>query len=124
MTFTYSEDLDTDLSLIRFRVGDTVENAGPRPDKRNFSNEEVAAILADENDLTVAATANLFETLWSEWAAYAVDEKEGDVEHDLTEVVDKYKALAVEWRAKPGGATEVQQSGNLVTLTREDAYTE
>lgn len=103
MAFTY--DLTTDRGVVRFNLGDTVENAGPRPDKRNFSDAEIDYLIATETLGNTAAAALGFETLASEWAAYAIAEREGEVSFDAKEVIDKYFDLANYWRNKPDGGT-------------------
>lgn len=103
MAFTY--DLTTDRGVVRFNIGDTVENAGPRPDKRNYSDAEIDYLTAAETAGIAAATALGFEILASEWGAYAIQEREGEVSFDAKEVIDKFFDLANYWRNKPGGGT-------------------
>lgn len=123
MAFTYSDTLSTNRDKIRLRVGDTQQNAGPRPDKRNFSDAEITFVLAEESTVN-ASIAHIFEILANEWAAYAISEREGDVNFDAKEVADEFRKQAVIWRNKPGGASEAENSSGLITLTREDAYTD
>lgn len=103
MAFTY--DLTTNRGKVRLAIGDTVENAGPRPDKRNFSDTEIDYFVDTETDGNTAASALGFEILASEWAAYAISEREGEVSFDAKEVSDQYLDLANEWRNKPDGGT-------------------
>jgi hypothetical protein len=103
MAFTYN--LATNRGVVRFNIGDTVENSGPRPDKRNFSDEEIDYLISTETEGNTAATALGFETLASEWAAYTLSEREGEVSFDAKEVSDQYLSIAQEWRNKPGGGT-------------------
>lgn len=103
MTFTY--DLTTNRGKIRFNLGDTVENSGPRPDKRNYSDAEVDYLISTETAGNTAATALGFEILASEWAAYTIAEREGEVSFDAKEVSDQYLDIAQEWRSKPDGGT-------------------
>lgn len=103
MAFTY--DLTTNRGVTRFNLGDTVENAGPRPDKRNFSDAEIDHLIATETAGTTAATALGFEILSNEWAAYALSESEGEVDFDAKEVSDTFLKRANYWRSKPGGGT-------------------
>jgi hypothetical protein len=123
MTFSYTDALSANLDKIRLRIGDTQENAGPRPDKRNFSNEEIVFILADEGSQINGAIAHCFEILASEWTAYALSESADKVSYNARGVAEDYFNLAQEWRDKPGGALDAERSGVLVTLEREDAYT-
>lgn len=101
MAFTY--DLTTDRGKVRLNLGDTVENTGPRPDKRNFTDAEIDHFIDTETEGNNAATASGFETLSSEWASYRITEREGEVSFDGKEVSDNYLKLAKEWRSKPDG---------------------
>ena len=115
MAFTY--DLTTDNGIVRFSLGDTEENKGPRPDKRNFSDAEIDYLIATETAGTIAATALGFETLASEWGAYTVSEREGETNFDAKEVSDQFFDLATYWRSKPGGGTGGGSLvGGVVTL--------
>jgi hypothetical protein len=115
LAFTY--DLTTDRGVIRLNLGDTVENAGPRPDKRNFSDAEIDYLLATETAGTTAATALGFEILASEWGAYTIGEREGEVSFDAKEVSDQYFGLADYWRSKPDGGTGGKSlTGGVLTL--------
>lgn len=103
MAFTY--DLTTNRGVVRLNLGDTVENAGPRPDKRNFPDAEIDYLIATETAGNTAATALGFEILASEWGAYTLQEREGEVSFDAKEVSDQYFELANYWRNKPDGGT-------------------
>jgi len=103
MAFTY--DLTTNRGVVRLNIGDTQENSGPRPDKRNFSDEEVDYLLSTETLGTTAASALAFEILATEWAAYTIAEREGEVSFDAKEVSDQYLDIAAEWRNRPDGGT-------------------
>lgn len=124
MTFTYTDALTTSRDKVRLRTGDTQQNAGPRPDKRNFSDEEITFILSEEDSRVNGAIAHTFEILSSEWGAYNLSERKGETQFDAKELADYYAALAKFWRKKPGGASEAELSGGLVTITRTDAYTD
>ncbi len=123
MAFTYADTLLTARDAIRLHIGDSVSAKGPRPDKRNFSDAEIAFFLSEEGDRVNGAIAHAFEVLASEWTSYALAEKEGDVDFDAKEVAAGYRAQAAIWRKKPGGGSEVERSGGLVTMQRVDAYT-
>ncbi len=115
MAFTYN--LTTNRGVVRLNVGDTVENSGPRPDKRNYSDEEVDYFISTETEGNTAASALGFEILANEWAAYAISEREGEVTFDAKEVSDQYLDIANEWRNKPGGGTGGRSlSAGVITL--------
>lgn len=103
MAFTY--DLTTDRGVVRLNIEDTVENAGPRPDKRNFSDAEIDYLIATETAGTTAATALGFEILAGGWGAYTLSERGGEANFDAKKVSDQYFELAKYWRSKPGGGT-------------------
>ena len=124
MTFTYTPDFTTNRDNIRLRTGDTQTDAGPRPDKRNFSDEEITQILSDEGATVNAAIASCFEILANEWSAWAMSERRGEAQFDAKEVADKFSKQAVFWRKKPGGSTEANLASSVITLEREDAYTD
>lgn len=101
MAFTY--DLTTDRGKVRLNLGDTVTNAGPRPDKRNFTDAEIDHFIDTETDGLTAATAFGFEILASEWMAYSIAEREGEVSFDAKGLADSYMTIAKDWRSKPDG---------------------
>lgn len=123
MTYSYSEALTVSRDKIRLRIGDTVEAAGPRPDKRNFSDEELTFVLSEETTVN-ASIAHCFEILANEWTAFALMEREGEVTFDAKEVANNYRTQAAFWRRKPGGASEAERSAGIIDLTRYDAWTE
>lgn len=127
MAFTYDQALTTDRDNIRLRIGDTVEKGdtggGPRPDRRNFTDAEIAAVLTDEDDRRNGAIAALFEILANEWQAFALSERKDDVQFDAKEVADGYAKRAAFWRKKPGGSPDEAASLAIVNLTRTDAWT-
>ena len=115
MAFTY--DLTTNRGKVRFNTGDTVESAGPRPDKRNFSDDEIDHLISTETAGNTAAAAFGFEILANEWAAYAISEREGEVSFDAKGVSDKYLDIAQEWRNRPDGGTGGRSlSAGVLTL--------
>ncbi len=103
MAFTY--DLTTNRGKVRLNIGDTVANSGPRPDKRNYSDDEIDHFISTETAGNTAATAFGFEILANEWASYALSERGGEGSFDAKEVSDQYLDIAQEWRNKPDGGT-------------------
>jgi hypothetical protein len=116
MAFTYSDALTANADIIRFNLGDTKEGAGPRPDKTNFSDAEIAYLLSSEANNT-AATARGFEVLAAEWTAFALSEREDNTQFDAKETADKFAKLADRWRAKPdGGNSEMSLRAGALAL--------
>lgn len=119
MAFTYEADLTVFRDKLRLYIGDTVENEGPRPSGRNFSDAELAGIATIEGDNINASRAAVYEVLAGEWAQYAMSEKEADLAFDAKGVADMYLKLAKKWRDISGTGSGT----GMVTLVREDAYT-
>lgn len=119
MAFTYDQAQLTQFrNRLRLRIGDVVENQGPRPDGRNFSDAELDSLKTDESSSFNGTIAAVFEILATEWSQYALTEKEGDLSFDAKGVADKYAKRAAEYRVKAGTTAT-----GIVTLIREDAYT-
>lgn len=115
MSFSFDDTLATDRDWIRFWIGDTILDFGPRPNSaaRNFSNETITAVLSEEGH-RVATVAALFEALKSEWARYNLSEREGETNVDAKGMPEYYGRLANEWREKPdggGGGTNSLSAG-------------
>ncbi len=116
MAYSYDDALTADRDQIRLRIGDTVEDSGPRPDGRNFADAEIAFILSEEGSVT-AAIAHCFEILAAEWSQVPSTDREGNTTIVSDKNVEYFQGLATKWRRKAGG-------GGMVTLTRTDAYTD
>lgn len=86
MTFTYnlaSNDANLVLiSKVRLELGDTVANAGVRPDGSNLTDEEIRIWLTDEaNDIsqTVARAAAALSNIWTNVANITVGPRKEDL---------------------------------------------
>ncbi len=101
MTFTYAGALATDKEKVRFEIGDTTVNAGPRPDSSNYSDEEIAVILTEEGSVGRAA-ARLCEVLAREWSALAGSVKMADYSESLSDRAAYFAAQAADLRARYG----------------------
>jgi hypothetical protein len=112
MAFTY--DLTTDRGKVRFQVGDSIEDKGPRPTGINYSDAEIDYFL--DAGSVAAAVAQAFDTLASEWSSFALSEREGEISYDAKVVADGYRKQAAAARQRAGGAT--------IRLIREDAWTD
>jgi len=110
MTFTYFDTLSADRDIVRLNISDTKEDAGPRPDKCNFSDAEISYWLTTEGSVA-GATARAFKTLVAEWTPYALSEKEADLAFDAKEVADNFRKLQYEWEAVAGVGAGALQAG-------------
>lgn len=119
MAFSFDDTLATDTDWIRFYIGDTSLNSGPRPNSanRNYSNATITAVLSEEGH-KVAAVAALFEALSAEWARYNLSERDDTVSMDATGTAEYYAKLADEWRGKPdgGGSSKRGLSAGVIGL--------
>jgi hypothetical protein len=115
---TYAGDLTTDLDRVRFYIGDTVLGAGPKPLDTNFTDAEIAGLLAIEGTWQ-RATAAAFETLASLWAKHVTFGADG-MSASLSNVAEQYRASAKEWRQKYGGGST---SGSQAVI-RADGYSQ
>ena len=125
MTFSYNETLAANLDLLRFKLGDTIEDSGPRPLElfTNFSDETLAALLAaagSANTVLLAAIA-VADSLISEWTRFAGTEREGQVTKALKDVADFWKKQKEEWEKE---ANSGSQFVGFVEVEREDAYSD
>ena len=121
MTFTYAGTLTTNLDYIRFKIGDTAASpSGIKPLGANFTDEEIAGLLAIEGtkERTVAA---IYETLSIVWANY-VDTKIGPRDEKLSQISARYAAWAKALRDDYGyGAAATLSTG---FVTRVDGYSD
>lgn len=83
MAFTY--DLSTNVGKIRLFIGDTVEDAGLLPDGRNIQDEEITALLTQEDDILRRGAAACLEMLSNVWAAQAGTYELGEESEENTQ---------------------------------------
>lgn len=105
MTVTYdlsSTNTTTRIrSRLRLTIGDTVTDAGPRPGGRNFSDDELDALLRDEGHHPGRAAALAWETLAAEWSTYAGSYRLGPESEEYRQA-QMYAQLAAEKRKEVG----------------------
>lgn len=100
MAHTYSEALILDRDKIRFHIGDTVVDKGPKPEDANFSDAEIAGVQAIEGSWQ-STVAGIFETLAALWSKHVTfSAQEGNMSAALSDVASQYRRSALEWRAK------------------------
>lgn len=86
MTFTYDPSLGTTLSQLRFRIGDTDENAP------FFSDEELTFILTDRGNNIDQAAIWALDSLITKYSR-KVDVTVGDVQVRYSGIVENFTAL-------------------------------
>ena len=125
MTFSYGETLAANLDQLRFKIGDTIEDKGPRPLElfTNFSNETLSALLtaAGSTNTVLLAAIAAADSLISEWTRYAGTEREGQVTKALKDVANFWKKQKEEWEKE---ANSGSQFVGFVQVEREDAYSD
>jgi hypothetical protein len=121
MTFTYSPNLETLVSEIRFNTGDTAENLGPRPNNTNYSDEELVALLAKHDDDVARVTCIIFDTLAAEWSRYAISFTIGPRKEELHRISTRYEAKSREWAVAAGIASVNFSAGFKRAVNRADS---
>lgn len=119
MAFTYVDTLLTDRDNVRFQIGDVVENDGPRPGGRNFSNEEVAATVTSEGTAG-KASAGLCEVLAREWAGNAGTSWVGEIKQEYSDRSKFFSDLAADLRLQHGGGRSA--ASTQIATTRVDGF--
>jgi hypothetical protein len=118
MTFTYVGTFATDLDYIRFKINDTVEGSGPKPNGANYTDEEIEGLLILEETAgcTIAA---LFENLSTIYAP-SVDTVMGPRSEKLSQKSAAFAKLAKTWRDEYGSSTSGIVVGTLDFDVDED----
>lgn len=119
-TYTYTGDLLTDLDRVRFNIGDTVEDAGPKPEDGNFTDAEINGLVTIEGSWQRAVAA-AFETLASLWARHTNFTAEG-MSASQSDIAKQYAASAIEWRNRYG-FSGTGGAGSIAVI-RADGYSD
>ncbi len=122
MTFTYfaQNPSVSDVTQIRFEIGDTLEGYGILPDGSNFSDEEIEMVFDREAEDVFRTVAALCENLSVRYAAIAT-QSVGPRSEQLGAISDMYAKRAAELRDRHGGA----ESGVLsIPVMRVDGYSD
>jgi hypothetical protein len=115
MAFTYSDALATDRDNVRFAIGDTTLNAGPKPADANYSDAEIAALVTREGNWQRAVAA-VFENLADLWARHVSFNADG-TQVAQSDIAKQYREAAVTWRRLHG-------SCGSASTTRADGYSD
>ncbi len=118
--YTYEDSLTTDKDKVRLYIADKVEDAGPRPEKANYSDDEINAVITAEGNWGRAVAA-FFEILAAEWGQY-VDMAVGPRREQLSQVANRYHLLSKDWRKRHG--TGVGTGARAAFPTPVDGYSQ
>lgn len=99
MSFSYSTALTTSRDKVRFFIGDTTVNSGPKPSGGNFTDQEIDAVVTMEGSWHKAA-ALLLRTLASLWMNEATTVKIGPYSVTYTDRAKMYEQKAAEVESK------------------------
>lgn len=115
--FSYSPQLLNDTDRIRFNIADTVKDQGPRPQDKNFEDDELAALAATEGSWQRAVAAAL-EALAVEWRKFPNLESD-QFGLSRSHISRGFADDAKRWREKWGYAGEpISATGARYGLTR------
>jgi len=118
MAFTYLGTLATDRDKVRFYIGDTVENSGPKPAGGSLTDAEVDGLITAEGSWQKAVAAG-FEMLAGLWSQY-VDTAIGPRRQSYSQTAAGYEKLAKTWRRRSGS----QARAGSRAVTRVDGYSD
>lgn len=110
MAFTYASDFTLARDKIRLEIDDTIENDGPKPGGRNFSDAEIAYILEQEGSHIGRATAAAYEKLAAAWAKHEGSDRLGPTGTTYKQS-DAYRNLAEAARGIHGYTAAAQPAG-------------
>ncbi len=127
MTFDYnlshSDATKVLISKVRFEIGDTVLDTGPRPNGTNFSNEEVEYWLDAESDHTMRASAAGLETLARQWSLVP-NTRLGPHGETASQIAEAYAKRAAELRSQYGYGNTTKAGGFAIgTLPSDPSVT-
>jgi hypothetical protein len=118
MAFTYVGTLTTDLDRVRFHLGDTAYEAGPRPADANFTDAELNGLVTLEGNWQRAVAAG-FERLAAEWTRYPNFSTDG-LRVDRSDIAAGFKAQAAQWRKDYPRPVGISVAGQIT----RDAYSD
>jgi hypothetical protein len=113
----FTNDISTDIGVVRLELGDDEEGDGVRPNGKNFTDAQIRYAIDEEGEL-MRAVAKLCEVLARQWARVA-DISVGSRSESFGDIAEKYKTRAEELRTVYGGGSSQAFS---VSLARSDGY--
>ncbi len=122
MAITYQDTLTTDRDRVRFYIGDTVADSGPKPGDGNFTDAEIAGLITLSGSWQRAVYAALI-ALASAWRRHPTFRTESGFAINNTDIAKGYQDQATEWARKYGFPT-TSASGTVGSTapTRVDGY--
>jgi len=120
MAVTYNESLASDRDRVRFAIGDTIEDSGPKPADGNFTDPEINGLVTLEGSWQRAVAA-AFETLASLWAVHATFNADG-MSVSQSDIAASYREQAADWRRRFGSSAGA--SAGSLNVTRADGYSD
>lgn len=122
MAFTYVDTLVTDRDKVRLWVQDTCKDAGPKPGDGNFTDAEIAGLIAAYGSWQRAVYAAL-TILANAWRKYPNFRTESGFSLNRTDIADGYQKQAQDWAKQYGIPTTLRGStAGYAAITRVDGY--
>jgi hypothetical protein len=119
MSFTYTAG-NSNRDRLRLYIGDTVEDEGPLPEDKNFSDEELDDILTYEGNLC-RAQANCLEALAAAWTLFPTFQGDG-ISISRSHIGRNYSQQAEQLRKRCGYADGMTATARAVI--RVDGYSD
>lgn len=94
--FSYDESLRTDRDYLRLLLGDTVVNAGPQPNGKNFSDKEMDTFLTKAGSEINGAYILICRILATHWTSFALTQVSKVGRMSAEQVADQWKKRAHE----------------------------
>jgi hypothetical protein len=117
MTFTYrldsSDTTEVAIAAVRLEVGDNDDDRGIKPDGANYTDEEIAYILAQEDDIVGRAAARICEQMATAWAS--VPRTMFGSLFDPRAITRNFRFRAAELRKEYGKTTETGAAFAIAT---------
>ena len=104
---------------VKFYLGDSIADRGPRPDGINYSADEIAEFISQGVTLTGAVIVG-FMQLSSEWASFALSSQETGLSFDAKETAKGYRDLALFYQNNP--IPLIGNKPRTIPLAIQDAY--
>ena len=97
MAFTYSPALDTDLSRLRFEIGDTqAAPSGVMPNGDNVPDATISALLTRYTDDVDLAFIGLCQSIGAAWATAVIEHKADGLSVKRGDVSKRWQEMANE----------------------------